>query len=77
MSNLTETTAEPKQTKYIYYRTIQEFWGKWENVDFYECNSAGVMDKETRVQFKENLKAYKANSGAPVRTSSTKELRNK
>jgi len=73
MSNLTET----KQTKYIYYRTIQEFWGTWEHVDFYECKSNGLMDKETKALFLENLKAYKANSSAPVRTSSTKELRNK
>ena len=77
MSNLKVTAANTKQTKYIYYRTIQEFWGKWEHVDFYDCNSSGTMDKETRSLFLENLKASKANSSAPVRTSSTKELRNK
>jgi len=71
----TQTTAETKLTKYVYYRTIQEFYGKWEHVDFYPCNSSGRMDKETKELFLTNLKAYRDNSNAPVRTSSTKELR--
>lgn len=64
-----------KTNKYKYYKTIQENWGTgWDSVDFYECNSQGSMTAETRALFKENLKAYRENSAAPIRTVITKEL---
>jgi hypothetical protein len=52
--------------KYTYYKVIQQNWGSgWDDVDFYECNSTGTMDAETRKLFKENLKIYKTEPGQP------------
>jgi hypothetical protein len=34
-----------KNNKYSYYKVIQQNWGSgWDDVDFYECNSAGFIE---------------------------------
>lgn len=59
--------------QYTYYIVIQQFWGKWYDVDFYKTNSLKLMDKETRQSFKENLKLYRTEQTAPVRVIFRKE----
>jgi len=65
-----------KINKWTYHKTIQENWGYgWDSVDFYESDSTGfIKDREERQRFKDNLKAYRENSAAPVRVVTTKEL---
>lgn len=58
-----------KQNKFTYYKVIQENWGSgWDDVDFEETNTA-----EARKLFKENLKAYRENSQAPIRVINRRE----
>lgn len=67
------------KNKYTYYKVIQQNWGYgWDDVDFYECNSAyWINDKETRLSFKENLRLYRTEPGQPVcRVINRKELNN-
>jgi len=59
--------------KYTYYKVIQENWnGLWDDVDFHETNSQFFC--KDRKLFKENLKAYRENSPAPVRVIRRREL---
>jgi hypothetical protein len=61
-----------KTNRYTYYKVIQENWGNsWDDVDFHETNSKYVP--KDRKSFKENLKAYRANSNAPIRVVNRKE----
>lgn len=57
--------------KYTYYRVIQEYWGRWEDVDFHETDS--TYWPKDREALKENIKAYRENSQAPVRVISRRE----
>lgn len=65
-----------KKTKYDYYKVIQEYYGEWCDADFHETNSFFCFkNKETREAFKENLKAYRENSQAPVRVIRRREFK--
>jgi len=63
--------------KYEYYKVIQQNWGNgWDDVDFNPVNSNGCFyTKEDRELFKHNLKQYRENQTAPVRTVFRKELK--
>jgi hypothetical protein len=61
--------------KYTYYKVIQQNWGSgWDDVDFYETDSTYYMNRETRLQFKENLRLYRENQPIPTRVIKRKEL---
>lgn len=64
-----------KANKYTYYIVIQQNWGAWEDVDFYETNSAYCFrTKEERAAFRENRNLYQSEGGAPMRTIHRKNL---
>lgn len=61
--------------KYTYYKVIQQNWGYgWDDVDFYECDSTGFMERETRESFKENLRLYRSEQPVPTRVIRRREL---
>jgi hypothetical protein len=62
--------------KYTYYRVIQEQWGgQWCDVDFHECMaSGGFYRHDQRALYRENLRAYRDNSPAPVRVIKRREI---
>ena len=67
-----------RETKYDYYKVIQEYHGDWDDSDFYETNSSFCFkDKDTRACFKENLKLYHQNAGCPIRVINRRELKEK
>jgi len=62
--------------KHTYYKVIQQKWeGVWCDVDYHETNSSGLFkSREDRDAFRANLKAYRDNQSAPVRSISRREL---
>ena len=70
-----------RETKYNYFKVIQEYWDNWGNwcdSDFYETDSSFCFnDKDTRARFKENLKLYHQNAGCPIRVINRRELKEK
>jgi hypothetical protein len=65
-----------RETKYDYYKVIQEYYSGWCDSDFHETDSTFCFKtKEARENFKVNLKAYRDNSQAPIRVIKRKELK--
>ena len=65
-----------KETKYTYYKVIQEYWNEWCDSDFHETDSQyHFRTCDGFVAFKTNLKAYRENAGCPIRVIRRRELK--
>lgn len=65
-----------KETKYTYYKVIQEYWSGWCDSDFHETDSTFCFkNREDRARFKENLRLYHENAGCPIRVIRRRELK--
>lgn len=75
-----------KQNKYIYYQVIQQYYGSWEDVSHYKCNSqfmnfekSGSFYTDNKGRQKElslithDLREYRL-TGYPTRLINRKEL---
>lgn len=63
------------KNKYNYYRVIQQRYDQgWEDVSYYESNSAGILNKENRELLNHDLKEYRL-MGYPTRVVDRKEKR--
>lgn len=60
------------KNKYTYYKVIQEYWNGWHDSDFHECSS-DYIPKDYKL-YRENLKAYRENSGTAIRVIKRREL---
>lgn len=65
-----------KENKYTYYKVIQGNYGYgWDDEDYHETNSNYLFkNKDARLYFQENLKAYRENGGGAYRVVKRKEL---
>ena len=71
-----DKVSTKKANKYTYYKVIQEFTSEgWEDSDFHETMSDFTFkDQPSRLQFKENLKAYHENAACAIRVIKKREL---
>lgn len=65
-----------RTNKYTYYRVIQGNFGTgWEDVDWHECDSQGLLPREKRGELRYNLREYQASGQGVYRIVGRRERR--
>lgn len=64
-----------RQNKYKYRKVLQGwFYGGWEDLCYYPCNSTHSMTREAWQEMKSDLKAYRENDPRAYRIVFRREL---